>query len=290
MASRELTLTEIEGLVGTHHDVVGFEYPANGLQPYYRWLVSSLHLLANASAGGLSVDQDNINDTTVRIAPGRARLDGVSLVYGGGVSDLSSFNNDIAYVWLHDVGGVATIGVGPDSVGWPAAAHIKLSEVTLSGGQIIKIEDRRFETMMSEGVTAGSIGAVHLADMIADSMVSYSLNIISQGDTSTPSVVAIALEDIQGNAINEVDHIRMRVCDNGGYVAGANATISAGNNTLAVEALVAGKDLVLQSHTDGIYNVQLTNTVAETVTVRIGPATLNPRRGDYAMSIDVTHT
>ncbi|MEE9212614.1 MAG: hypothetical protein V3U29_08175 [Phycisphaeraceae bacterium] len=149
MAIEELTTEQIAGLVGTRHGTTGFEYPPNGLQPYYEWLVRTLHLLAESSAAALRVDRDDASDTTVRIAPGRATLTGTVLVYAGGTTDLTTFNNDTAYIWLFDNGGAAAVGVGTDAAGWPTGTHLKLAEVTLNAGQITDILDRRFETIFN---------------------------------------------------------------------------------------------------------------------------------------------
>jgi len=147
MAIQTLSSEQIDSLVGTRHDTTGFDYPPDGLQPYYEWLVRTLHLLAESSCGSLRVAQDDAGGTTVRIAPGRAEISNIALDYTGGTIDLSSYNNDTAYLWLEDDSGSAHIGVDTDANGWPAGAHIKLAEVTLSAGAITTILDRRFETI-----------------------------------------------------------------------------------------------------------------------------------------------
>ena len=147
MAIRPLTSDQIDSLVGTRHSTAGIEYPPDGLQPYYEWLVRTLHLLAESSCGSFRVARDEANDTTVRIAPGRAEISGVVLEFAGGSEDLAAYNNDTAYLWLEDNGGSAQVGIGTDANGWPGGAHIKLAEVTLAAGQIDTILDRRFETI-----------------------------------------------------------------------------------------------------------------------------------------------
>jgi hypothetical protein len=147
MAIKELTAQAMELLVGTRHASTGFEFPANGLQPYYEWLIRALYLLGESSAGALRVAEDDVNATTVWIAPGRASIAAVTLAYGGGTLELGSYNNDTAYVWLYDDAGNAAIGIGAAAGGWPAGNHIKLAEVTLSSGAITEILDRRFETI-----------------------------------------------------------------------------------------------------------------------------------------------
>lgn len=149
MSIQELTTDQIESLVGTRHPATGIEYPPNGLQPYYHWLVRVLHLLSESSLGALRVAGDDTSGTTIQIAPGRVSVSGVALSYPGEVIDLAAFNNDTVHVWLRDNSGVPGVGVNADSGGWPGVAHIKLAEVTLTAGVITNILDRRMETLFS---------------------------------------------------------------------------------------------------------------------------------------------
>ncbi len=146
MPHRLLTTQQIQQLVGQTHGSTGLEYPPLGLQPYYEWLVQSLHLLAESSFGALRVspapDAMHIN-----VAPGRLSINGVPLPYDGQAVDLSSLDDDIAYVWLHNNGGVATLGYADAATGWPAYAHLKLAEVTLADGAITDIVDRRLDAV-----------------------------------------------------------------------------------------------------------------------------------------------
>jgi hypothetical protein len=147
MTIKELTPDQIEQRVGTRHAGTGIEYPPSGLQPYYHWLMRTLHLLAESSAAALRVARDDADATTIRVLPGRASIGGVALAYAGGTVDLAAHNNDTAYVWLEDDGG-ATVKTAGAATGWPATAHIKLAEVTLAGGEITDVLDRRFETFL----------------------------------------------------------------------------------------------------------------------------------------------
>ena len=147
MTIEQLSPSEIEQRAGTRHAATGIEYPPNGLQPYYHWLIRTLHLLAESSAAALRVARDDTSAATVRILPGRASIGGAPLVYDGGTVDLGPYNNDTAYLWLEDDGGAA-IKTASDGGGWPGGAHIKLAEVTLADGEITDILDRRFESML----------------------------------------------------------------------------------------------------------------------------------------------
>lgn len=148
MSFAELSRDEIESKAGTRHAVTGLTYPAEGLQPYYEWLVRALHLLAESSAGSLRVGPEAGAEAVVRVAPGRATIGGVAVAYEGGLVKLAEMNNDVALVWLEDGGGGAgVVQAAPSSAGWPGGGHIKLAEVTLEAGKIAAVLDRRFEAV-----------------------------------------------------------------------------------------------------------------------------------------------
>ena len=147
MPSIDLSPDAIRDLVGTRHDTTGIEFPPAGLQPYHDWLIRPLHRLAESSAGAFRVDRASDNATTVCISPGRASIAGVVLTLDETLIDLAVFNNDTAYVWLEDNAGSAQLGNAAASAGWPSNAHLKLAEVTLAGGAITAILDRRLETL-----------------------------------------------------------------------------------------------------------------------------------------------
>lgn len=144
MPFKPLTPEQIDALVGTHHATTGIEFPPQGLQPYHRWLMQTLHRLAESSLGALRVDRAEEGPTVVAVAPGRASIDGVAVVYAGGTLDLSTFNNDTARVWLAENDGEAVVDADTD---WPGGDHLKLAEVELSEGAIAAITDRRLEAV-----------------------------------------------------------------------------------------------------------------------------------------------
>jgi hypothetical protein len=148
MASKDLTPQQIADLVGSTHPSTGVAYPEAGLQPYYDWLIASLHRLSEASAGDLRVWPDADAASSVWIAPGRCSIAAVALAFEGGSTDLGLYNNDTALIWLQDDAGEASVGVASSSTGWPAGDHLKLAEVVLAGGAIERITDRRFETLL----------------------------------------------------------------------------------------------------------------------------------------------
>lgn len=148
MPIKQLSSEDIRELAGTRHSVTGFEYPPAGLQPYYEWIVRTLHLLSEASVGQLRVSPDESGATVIIVAPGRASISDVPLDYAGETIDLSQYNNSTVYVWLEDDGGSASVNYALSTSGWPTGAHIKLAEVTLAGGAIIEVLDKRFETIL----------------------------------------------------------------------------------------------------------------------------------------------
>ncbi len=149
MPIQELTPDQIDSLVGTRHPETGIEYPPNGLQPYYHWLIRALHLLAESSLGALRVAEVDSSDTAIQIAPGRVSISGVVLDFAGQVSELAAFNNDTAYISIFNNAGSPGISISADASGWPVGSHIKLAEVTITAGVISNILDRRMETVFS---------------------------------------------------------------------------------------------------------------------------------------------
>ncbi|MEM9294952.1 MAG: hypothetical protein AAGA57_04045 [Planctomycetota bacterium] len=148
MAAQDLSSETIQSLIGTRHPVAGLEFPPRGLQPYYEWLIRALAHLADASFGALRVAPDDQGPLFVRIAPGRATINGVVAALDTPATlDLSALNNQTAYVWLTENAGVAVPLSGPSSAGWPATPHLKLAEFTLSAGGITQSIDRRLETV-----------------------------------------------------------------------------------------------------------------------------------------------
>lgn len=152
MAIRELTSAQIEQLVGARHSATGMEYPPFGLQPYYDWLINSMHRLAEASslAAALKVQRDSAGDTALAIAGGRASLDGVMLDYPGETLDVSAYGNSVVYLWLWSDCGSPRLGAAAQATGWPETPHLKLAEVAVAEGQIASILDRRGEAMLGD--------------------------------------------------------------------------------------------------------------------------------------------
>lgn len=149
MTIQDLSAEQITALVGTRHAVTGVEYPPGGLQPYYEWLVRTLHHLAESSAGALRVARSSASATAVVVSPGRASIGGVALAFEGETLELATFNNSTVLVWLEDLAGAAVIGHGASAGGWPGGLHIKLAEVTVAAGEVTAVLDRRFETILS---------------------------------------------------------------------------------------------------------------------------------------------
>lgn len=263
MAVKDLTSTEVSNLSQTRDPRGGFLYAERGRQPYYDWMVQTLSHLGFALAGWLLVRPDDSSATTVRILPGRATIDGAVRAYAGGTLSLAAQDDDTAYVYASDSGAAITITAVADATGWPLTPHIKLAEVTLVSGAITAIVDRRPE-----------------APLTADT--SYTLSIETQGTTSGASRIHI-------DGAGGVDYLRVRVCDSAAYANATNATIAAAGSSSLVETLTANKDLVFKSDANGRFEFDLTDATAETVTLRIGPATLSARRADYRATLDVTH-
>lgn len=149
MAVKDKTTAQLAALANTRSSTSGALVPVQGLQPHYDELLNMIRHIDDSSFGFYQVKEDDTGGTYIYVMPGRARIGGVLLVYAGAAIDLAAHNDDVAYVWLKDVGGVATIAFANDATGWPVTDHIKLAEVTLVGGVITAILDRRVETVMT---------------------------------------------------------------------------------------------------------------------------------------------
>ncbi len=285
MAIKDPSSTTINNtLDGTRHEKTGAKYEAKNTEGWWEWIMSTLYHLGEASAGWLQVREDDSSALAVRVTPGRASFDGAAYSYAGGVvSGLT--NNDTTYIWAEIDGGSLTIDSGIDGSGWPATAHLKLAEVTISAGAISGIVDRRQELMLRSG---GIVGA-ELSTALAGELLTWSISIDTQGDTSTASRIHIQLQDINGNDVARQHLLGVLICDQDGYDNATNATIAVAGGTTLARAFTAGKDVMLQSDANGLIEIDLTDATAETVTLRIGPAPVGAERGDYTATQDVTH-
>ncbi len=144
MTISQLTHEQVDQLAGETLPA-GITLATNGMQPYYHWLMQTIHRLAQTTFTNLRVDQASESATSIHVSAGRATIDSVVLESDALVIDLSSYNNDTAYIWIEDDSGEALIDSASDATGWPGAVHIKLAEVTLTAGEITAIVDRRLD-------------------------------------------------------------------------------------------------------------------------------------------------
>lgn len=128
-------------------------------------------------------------------------------------------------------------------------------------------------------------------DKIETFFRSVALSIAVQGSTGAPSTVEAQLQDTRAIPVDvaKVAFMRFRVTDLDSYPVATTATIAPTGGTTTVETITALKDLVLQSDAAGLFEIQITDAVAETFTLRLGPATIQPESGDYDNSQDVAH-
>ncbi len=144
--------TTADALAGTTDASTGLPYPGDSDDP---WLAArnraDSHLRAMAVRGNdFRVYPIKDNADALGVRAGRFAFGSTVLVYAGedpdanvGLDGLT--DNDTTYVWLYSVAGVATIGTGIASGGWPSVPHVKLAEVTMVAGVITLILDRRGE-------------------------------------------------------------------------------------------------------------------------------------------------
>lgn len=268
MSELALTSSESAALHGTTDSVTGVAYPAQTENWAGARARADARLIEVAKATNqFRVFEVTDNADAVGVRAGRALIDSEICSYAGEDPAVDSLtDNDTTYIWAESDGSNGiTIDSAIDGTGWPTdVPHIKLAEVTMASGVITGIVDRRPESLMR-------------------AEVAYTLSINTQGDTGSASRI-----HIQGKG--STDFLRVRVCNDGAYADSTNATIAAAGNTSSVETHTSTKDLTLQSHTNGLFEIDLTNGTAETVTLRIGPPLLTPSaKADYSATLDVTH-
>jgi len=152
MVEKLLTDTEAEALLGTTDSVSGIVYPQLAAN---RWGASfakmAERIIATSILGNnLRVYKVDGNADAVGIRAGRVTISSVVLSYAGedpAVDGLA--DNDTTYIWIEDVGSVATIDSAIDGTGWPGGAHFKLAEVTMSSGAITTLTDRRTDEIFT---------------------------------------------------------------------------------------------------------------------------------------------
>ena len=143
----DLTSAQIRGLIGRHDPTTGIQFPPPGLQPYHDWLIRTLHRLAAASLGAFAVRVAADDPASVAVAPGRASIDSQAVSLPATTLDLAIHNNLTCHIALTAAAGQAQLSLTSAADGWPADPHLKLAEVTLVGGAVTDILDRRLETL-----------------------------------------------------------------------------------------------------------------------------------------------
>lgn len=148
MSELPLTDNQAAALSGTTDTDVGATYPSatqkvwqNAGYRLFEWFVRAFRL-----ANDLRVFEVADNADAIGVRAGRVKFGATALAYAGADPAVDALtDNDVTYVWLYNSGGTATIASAIDGTGWPAYPHYKLAEVTMSGGVITAILDRRIE-------------------------------------------------------------------------------------------------------------------------------------------------
>ena len=149
MPPLNLTSEQIATLVGSRHPIAEYERPALGLQPYYDWLLQSLERLGDACVGQLRVSRDSASDVHVYVAAGSVRFGASLLAVPAQSLDLAAFDDKTALIAVEESGVTAVVSAIDSATGWPAGDHLKLAEVTITGGDITGIVDRRLDPLFT---------------------------------------------------------------------------------------------------------------------------------------------
>lgn len=170
MGIKQFTESNANAIADTRNSQVGIKYLAKNDRNHYTEMRELWYRFAELVLSQFRVWPSDSGDSYIYVAPGRAEIGGVTLVYAGANINLVAYNGDTAYVWLYDSGGgVAAIGHATDATGWPATDHIKLAEVTVASATVSLggILDRRVEACF-RAATLGSLGATAFAQTLLD--------------------------------------------------------------------------------------------------------------------------
>lgn len=272
MSVKDRTTTQVNALEGTRDANVGLKYDARGSQPWYEKLVNWLWHLGQASAFWGLVKEDDATALTIALMPGRFTFNGTTLAYAGGATTVT--NNDTTYVWVYNLAGVATIGTAIDATGWPTYKHIKLAEVTASGGDITAIDDRRADHLMQVNSVTPQIPLMSLRNEDGTVMDATGgagkWHLVAGGwGTGTLTVEAEAVQNTSDNADlsfelvvpeNYVSGMKLQLIINALYVLAGGTTITA---TIDIEAYKLGNDGTVGADLNATAAQNLTDTAAD---------------------------
>lgn len=126
-------------------------------------------------------------------------------------------------------------------------------------------------------------------ERLAELLRFFDPSISVQGGIATPSTIHIQLKDGNGNNLSEQVYCRIKVCNNGTYNNSTNATIATTGGSTTLLNYTAGKDILVRSDSSGLIELTLTDGVAETVVLRMGPSEVTPTFANYHKTLDVAH-
>lgn len=173
MSEKLLTDSEAAALYGVENSVTGVKYPSVTVNNWgnNRNRCDERLIAIATLANNMRVFEVEDNADAVGVRAGRCIIDGVVYAYTEEDPAIDGLtNNDTTYIWAENDSGI-NIDSAIDGTGWPAGAHIKLAEVTMSGGVITGIVDRRPELILSNAANFKAATAV--ADLNQDISASY---------------------------------------------------------------------------------------------------------------------
>ncbi len=269
---------EINALTGLTDTGTGIVYPANGLQPYYLWLMQTIHQLNACTDTNYKTWDSAESDTSVYISQGKCRISGTDLTSLNGTIELAQFNNSTVNIAIIDgnTQGQSGVGIIERNTIWPSIDHFKIAKVTLANGKITNIKDQRhYQT--------------HQAGLNID-LQNLTFSITNQGDISTPTSILLQASNYDNLESTQTLVARVQVCNHNTHTLSDNATISTGVNTQKIYTHTATKDIELRGDNLGQINLELNLAIAESVTLRIGPPRVGGLPCDYQSTLQIAHT
>lgn len=103
----------------------------------------------------------------------------------------------------------------------------------------------------------------------------------------TPERVTIQLADGEDTDVNKESYLRVRISDSGAWGTATNATIAVAGSTTVVTTHTANKDLTIKSDSQGEFLIDVTDSVAETIDLVLGPPELREDWAHYDQGLSI---
>ena len=124
--------------------------------------------------------------------------------------------------------------------------------------------------------------------ILQDALRTLKVTLQSPGDTTTPYLIQIQLQDATGNDKHEQFLLRVRVSDYPLYSVATNATVIVDTGTTLIDSYTPNKDIVVKSDANGLVKLVVHDSQPESFRLLIGDADVSPMFANYNNPLDVS--